>query len=134
MNKNKVNNSREIGKVATSNHIIWLPIKKVAELRGISVQAIRKSCSEKEGRYKDGQYKFRSISGNGGEQYEILLSSLPEPIQAKYWLEHHKPQQPGLPVVYENQENVQIEHDAYETIADSYSKNHLESKKKQYVE
>lgn len=122
MSNIKINNLREIGKVATPNHIIWLPIKKVAELREISVQAVRKSCSEKDGRYLNGQYKFRLISGNGGEQYEILLTSLPESIQAKYWLEHHKPVQPDLPAVYENQENVQIEHEAYEEIADSYSR------------
>lgn len=119
MRKNKLDNPREIGKVATSNDIIWLPIKKAAELRGISVQAIRKSCSEKEGRYKDGQYKFRSISGNGGKQYEILLSSLPEPIQAEYCLEHHKLQQSDLPVVYENHS---LDHEAYEAIADQYSR------------
>ena len=111
MIKNKADNSKEIEKVATTNHIIWLPIKKVAELRGISAQAVRKSCSEREGRYKDGQYKFRSISGNGGEQYEILLSSLPEPIQAKYWLEHHKPKQSDYPVVLESHENLPFDHE-----------------------
>lgn len=122
MSKSKIDNSREIEKVATSNHEIWLPIKKVAELREISAQAIRKSCGEKEGSYQDGRYKFRSINGNGGEQYEILLSSLPESIQAKYWLDHHKPQHLDLPVVYENNQGLPFEHEAYEAIADSYSR------------
>jgi hypothetical protein len=117
MSNIKINNSSETGKVATSNNITWLPIKKVAELRGISVQAIRKSCSE-----KDGRYVFRISAGKGGKQYEILLSSLPEPIRAKYWLEHHEPQRHDLPSIYKNQENVQIEHEAYEAIADSYSR------------
>jgi putative transposase len=122
MSNIKINNPIEIGKVATSNNITWLPIKKVAELRGISVQAIRKSCSEKNGRYQNGQYQFRLINGNGGEQYEIILASLPESIQAKYWLEHYEPQQSDLPAIYKNQENVQVEHEAYEAISDSYSR------------
>lgn len=97
---------------------IWLTVIDVSNLTGLHPATIREACSERNGSYRGGRYIYRKE----GKRYEILLTSLPEPIQAKYWLEHHKPQQPDLPAVYENQANIQVEHDAYEAIADSYSR------------
>lgn len=98
---------------------VWLTVTDISNLTGLNSATIREACSERKGSYRGGgRYVYRKE----GKRYEILLSSLPKPIQAKYWLEHHKPPQPDLPAIYKNQENVQIEHEAYEAIADSYSR------------
>jgi hypothetical protein len=94
----------------------WLTVTDISNLTGLNPATIREACSERNGSYRGGRYTYRKE----GKRYEILLSSLPEPIQAKYWLEHHKPQQFDLPVVYKNQASVEMEHDAYEIIAESY--------------
>ena len=95
---------------------VWLTVTEVSNLTGLNPATIREACSERKGSYRGGCYVYRKE----GKRYEILLSSLPESIQAKYWLEHHEPQQPDLPAVHKNQENVQFEHETYEAIADSY--------------
>jgi transposase InsO family protein len=59
---------------------IYLPVKEAGNLLGITVQAVRKNC-------KTGKYSTQTVRGNGGTQYEILLSSLPQSAQAKYWEE-----------------------------------------------
>lgn len=109
-------------KVATSQAEIWLNITKVAELQGVTHQAIRKSCKEREGGYKGGKYVFRLVAANGGKQYEILLTSLPEAAQYKYWLEHHQPVNSALPATVQEQENSPIDHEVLEVIADNYSR------------
>lgn len=47
----------------------YVPIKEVANAKGISERAIRKSC-------QNGKYKIRQVRGNGGCRYEILFTSL----------------------------------------------------------
>ncbi|MDV6347322.1 DNA-binding domain-containing protein [Nitrosomonas sp. Is35] len=97
---------------------VWLTVTEVSNLTGLNPATIREACLERDGSYRGGRYTYRKE----GKRYEILLSSLLKPIQDKYWLEHHEPQRPDLPSIYKNQENVQIEHEAYEAIADSYSR------------
>ena len=80
----------------------------------MNVATIRESCAEREGSYRGG---FRKI----GKRYEILLTSLPEPIQAEYWLKHHKPTS-TLPVPNQEPENHPFDHDVYEAIVDQYSR------------
>ena len=109
-------NGKTIAGFAGDN--VWLIVTEVSNLTGLNPATIREACLERNGSYRGGRYTYRKE----GKRYEILLSSLPEPIQAKYWLEHYEPQQPDLPAVHKNQENVQIEHEAYEAIADSYSR------------
>lgn len=98
-----------------SSDDVWLTVTDVSNLTGLNPATIREACSERNGSYRGGRYTYRKE----GKRYEILLSNLPEPIQAKYWLEHHKPRQPGLPVVYENHS---LDHEVYEAIADQYSR------------
>lgn len=99
-----------------SSDDIWLTVADVSNLTGLNPATIREACSERNGSYRGGgRYTYRKE----GKRYKILLSSLPEPIQAKYWLEHHKPQQPGLPVVYEDHS---LDHEVYEAIAEQYSR------------
>ncbi|MBV6447765.1 DNA-binding domain-containing protein [Nitrosomonas sp.] len=109
-------NGKTIAGFAGDN--VWLTVTEVSNLTGLNPATIREACLERNGSYRGGRYTYRKE----GKRYEILLSSLTEPIQAKYWLKHHEPQQPNLPIVHNNQENVQIEHEAYEAIADSYSR------------
>lgn len=122
MNKIISDNITQNKKVAGCSGEIWLPVALCSKLLGIRHQSIRESIKERSGKFKEGRYVFRIAAGKGGKQYEILLSSLPESIQTKYWLEHHKPPQLDLPAVYENQENQPFDHETYEGIADSYNR------------
>lgn len=74
--------------VNKTNNDIWLSIEKVAELKSVSGRAIRKAISIN----KD-KYIIRTVTGNkggnGGERYEILLSSLEPEIQIKYFNTHY---------------------------------------------
>jgi|GEM_PF-610304 len=60
---------------------VWLTTKKAVNLLGISKAGFHKNR-------KAGKYITRLIRGNGGDQYEILLSSLPQHVQSKYYDEH----------------------------------------------
>lgn len=71
-------------KVTTLVDDVWLSTQQVAEMLGISRQAIVKSCKNNDGRYKGGVYDFKKTVGNGGEQYKINIKSLPEHIRAKH--------------------------------------------------
>ena len=98
---------------------VWVTVTDVSNLTGLNPATIREACSERNGSYRGGgRYTYRKE----GKRYEILLSSLPASIQAKYWLEHHKPQQSDLPVVYENQQNLPFDHETYEVLAESYNR------------
>ena len=109
-------------KVATFNDESWLPVVQVADLLSISPQAIRTSCKERNGRYRNGQYIYRLVNGKGGKQYEILLTSLPEHIQAEYWIKNSKPEHSTLPALTQEQENHTFDLSVYEAIADTYSR------------
>ncbi|SFF12454.1 DNA-binding domain-containing protein [Nitrosomonas sp. Nm166] len=114
----------EIKKISSKKTIagfdgnIWLTITEVSYLNGLNVATIRESCAEREGSYRGGRYIFRKI----GKRYEILLTSLPESIQAEYWLKHHKPANSTLPVLKHKQENHPFDAEVYEAIADQYSR------------
>ncbi len=97
---------------------VWLTVTDVSNLTGLNPATIREACSKRNGSYRGGRYTYRKE----GKRYEILLISLPEPIQAKYWLEHHKPQHSDLPVVYENNQGLPFDHEMYEALADSYNR------------
>ncbi len=56
---------------------IWLTRKEVEDLLGISQQAVSKAI-------KKGKFKVIEVSGNGGRQYRIALSSLPVEAQKRY--------------------------------------------------
>ena len=56
---------------------IWLTRKEVEILLGVSHQAVKKAC-------KSGRFKTIMVSGNGGRQYRIALSSLPTDAQKRY--------------------------------------------------
>ena len=86
-------NGKTIAGFAGDN--VWLTVTEVSNLTGLNPATIREACSERKGSYRGGCYFYRKE----GKRYEILLSSLPELIQAKYWLEHHKPQRPDLPAI-----------------------------------
>lgn len=66
---------------------MWITVKKVSELLRISERAVRMNC-------QNNKYEYRCINGvgRGGKQYEILLESLPDEAQAKYYdnSEFHK--------------------------------------------
>lgn len=97
---------------------IWLTVAEVSNLTGLNVATIRESCAERHGKYRGGTYVFRKQ----GKRYEILLASLPEAAQYKYWLEHHQPVNSALPATVQEQENSLIDHEALEAIADNYSR------------
>jgi len=59
---------------------VWVNVKEGSNLLGISLQAIKKNCKAK-------KYTTKMVSGNGGQQYRILLSSLPQSAQDKYFAE-----------------------------------------------
>ena len=109
-------------KVATNQADIWLVISSVADLCKISQQAIRKSCKEREGRYTGGRYIFRLGHGNGGQQYEILISSLPREAQAKYWVDSHKATTSILPISNQLQTQEQVTHAEYEQAWETYNR------------
>jgi len=58
----------------------WINVKEGSNLLGISLQAVKKNC-------KAQKYTTKMVSGNGGKQYRILLSSLPQSAQDKYYAE-----------------------------------------------
>lgn len=115
-NKNKAKIPKKF--IAGFSSEIWLTITEVSNLNGLNVATIRESCSDRNGSYRGGRYIFRKV----GKRYEILLTSLPENIQAKYWLDHHKLQESNFSAVLENQEDLPLDHEVYEILADTYSR------------
>jgi putative transposase len=61
-----------------------LSVKDVAHLLNESLRTIKYRC-------KKGAYKTVFIDGNGGKQYRIHLSSLPQHVQNKYYDDHLAP-------------------------------------------
>lgn len=53
--------------------------------QGVALLAVDKSTIKR--RIDAGKYIAKTVNDNGGEQYRILLSSLPESAQCKYYLE-----------------------------------------------
>jgi len=68
---------------------VWLSVKEGCQLLSISPQAVKKNC-------KKGLYQTIKVTGNGGQQYRIALSSLPVQAQIKYH-EQHLPKHPDTP-------------------------------------
>ena len=60
-----------------NENLIYVKVKDVAEASGLTIRAIQNRC-------KANKYQTRPVSGNGGQQYEILFSSLEPEIQAKF--------------------------------------------------
>ncbi len=63
---------------------MWLPVKEVSKLLGITERAIRLSLADL---CEQEKYLCRCVDGVGGlsgMQYEILLESLPQSAQDKY--------------------------------------------------
>jgi putative transposase len=56
---------------------IWLSKNNVVALLSVTPQAVKKAC-------KSGKFKTILVDGNGGKQYRISLSSLPEKAQVKW--------------------------------------------------
>ncbi len=57
---------------------VWLAVKEAYNILGVSQQAMAK-------RIKSKKYTTKMVSGNGGQQYRILLSSLPQSAQDRYY-------------------------------------------------
>jgi putative transposase len=74
-----------------SNTEIWLTVRDISEVTGISKQAIQKKVN-------GGCYVTREENVNGGIANKIALSSLPPEVQLKYY----KSQGSNLPAVVEN--------------------------------
>ena len=62
----------------TNKQEIWLAVRKAAELMGIDKRNVRINISK-------GKYTAQEVRGNGGKQYQVLLSSLPAEAQVKYF-------------------------------------------------
>jgi len=59
---------------------IWLTVKQAGNFLDVTERAIKKNC-------KAEKYTTKMVSGNGGQQYRILLSSLPQSAQDRYYAE-----------------------------------------------
>jgi len=70
--------------------IIWLTVQETVNLLGISKVAFHKNR-------KADKYTTRVIKKRGGEQYEVLLSSLPESAQTAYWKQQIPDAEVSLP-------------------------------------
>ncbi len=64
---------------------IWLNVRVAAEMLQVSTRIIQLKC-------KNNEFEYRITKGRGGDQYEILLSSLPADAQFRYQ-DMNKPQQ-----------------------------------------
>lgn len=62
--------------VYTMNEEKYITIKELAELKSVSTRAIRLSKEK---------YQTREIKVKGGKSFEILLSSIEEDLQEKYY-------------------------------------------------
>lgn len=61
----------------------WLTVKQAGNLLGITERGIRKGIKAK-------KYTTKTVTGNGGQQYRILLSSLPQSAQDLYFADKTK--------------------------------------------
>lgn len=59
---------------------VWLTTREGGQLLNEPQRTVKHRC-------KVGIYTSKMVIGNGGEQYRILLSSLPESAQVRYWQE-----------------------------------------------
>lgn len=59
------------------NPEIWVDVKTIAEIKGITPRGLRLAL-------KNGRYAYREVKTQGGASYEILLSSLETNIQNIY--------------------------------------------------
>lgn len=62
--------------VYTMNEEKYITIKELAELKGVSTRAVRLSKCK---------YTTRGVTVKGGKSFEILLSSIEEDLQEKYY-------------------------------------------------
>lgn len=105
MTKQKTHIKLSDKKVEPFNSDAWLSVNEVSKLLNRTPKAIREACRERQGCYKGGQFSYRMVRGNGGEQYQIALSSLSEDIQAKYSVKNLKSltlKSTHTPLVYPN--------------------------------
>lgn len=116
-NRKKTKNITDISITGFSEEI-WLSVSIASNLTGKHEDSIREACSERGGSYREGRYIFRKI----GKRYEILLTSLPEHIQAEYWIKNSKPAHSTLPALTQEKENHTFDLSVYEAIADTYSR------------
>jgi len=63
---------------------VWLDVKTVAELKGITERAVRLSLRQQN------KYKFETEDIRGGKSYKICLSSLEPELQTKFLNEYYK--------------------------------------------
>lgn len=66
-----------------NDNLIYVSVKQVADACGKSLRTIRRYCVSN-------RYACRLTYGNGGQQYEILLSSLDEELQSKILLNNNR--------------------------------------------
>lgn len=78
-------NRSNIDRITDSAGIeVWLSSAQAVNLLNVSKWAFHKAR-------QSGRYTTRDTFGNGGKQYEVLLSSLPVEAQARYWESHLAP-------------------------------------------
>lgn len=65
-------------KQLTGSNNVWVDIHATSNITNKSQRTIKRYC-------KKGKYTSKLVPGNGGEQYRILLSSLPVEAQIKYF-------------------------------------------------
>lgn len=79
---------------------VWLTVKEGGNLLGITDRAVKKNCKAR-------KYVTKMVDGNGGKQYRILLSSLPDFAQVEYWKTHHEQKQmSGIEIARRDEEFV----------------------------
>jgi len=74
---------------------VWVSVKKGATLINTTSRTIQRKITQN-------KYSVQKVRTNGGEGYEILLSSLPEFAQIKYWKEYANQNEASLGVAAEN--------------------------------
>lgn len=68
----------------------YIKIKELAIIKGVTDRAIRKAIDH---------YQYRTINGNGGKQYEILVSSLEPELQKKIFENYSNTQNNSTAIV-----------------------------------
>lgn len=63
---------------------VWLDVKTVAELKGITERAVRLSLKQQN------KYRFETEDIRGGKTYKICLSSLESELQTKFLNEYYQ--------------------------------------------
>lgn len=85
MTKQKIPIKFSDKKVEHFNSDAWLSVIEVSQLLNKTAKAVREACRERKGCYKGGQFNYRMVRGNGGEQYQIALESLSVEAQNKHY-------------------------------------------------